>query len=153
MGEEIGSVCINGMTTDFLFFGCVSSRLGGRIFLSILIVNIANLVKAKRYLSAGNFGSLADRLSGFNGFIFWPSALKFQAVLSFLVGFLMAGIQILCAVGVMKTKDEPTISHVLLYIEDALLYLLPCLFITICLLVVYGVFRLILHIMYQRSIK
>jgi len=41
MGEEIGSVCINGMTTDFLFFGCVSSRLGGRIFLSILIVNIA----------------------------------------------------------------------------------------------------------------
>jgi hypothetical protein len=118
------------------------------ISLVIIINNIINLVKARRFLADGSVNA-----DSFKRFLFWPKGLKFLAILTFLIGLCISVFKGMCSVGMLKTKLEPAACDVFWGIEEALFPLFCSLFITTCLFVLYGVFRLILHRMYQRSLK
>lgn len=118
-----------------------------------IIANIINLFKANRYLSVEHPDDLNAKRSGFERFYFSLNILKFLTILSFLSGLGLFTYEAMIATNIMEVIKHLTSQVVVLGIREALFPLLCCLWLTICLFVVYSVCRFALHWMYQRSLK
>ncbi|MDI6788951.1 MAG: hypothetical protein QME51_11320, partial [Planctomycetota bacterium] len=128
------------------------------ISIVIVIINIVNINKAKKYLLTCNAidsskTNLICNQSGFERFYLWPKCLGYLMFLSLLIGLCVSSYMGMCLSGIMKTKVEPHGGDMFFVIETALYSLICFLFLSSCLFVLYCIFRIILQIVYQRHCK
>ena len=119
------------------------------ISIAVIISNIINIFKAKRYwtTNAEQIGANKpfDIIVYLEKFLFWPKALKGIAILTVFLGAIKSATVMVAASGIIKWKENPTLVDLAKGIEESMSGLAFALLIAFIEMCFYYFFRAYLH--------